>query len=593
MPGRAGVLVLAAVAPVTMLVADPAGWYPFGPSKWLALSVLLLAGCALVLRSRAAAVERPLAFALVALVGWLAVAAAVGLDPLYAWVGTPERHFGVLTWALCALALVVGRSLDEREGDTILVGLVLAGVGVGAVATVEALGWEPDLLDVAGRLSGPFGSPAYLGAAAALLLPVAAGVAIDDACALRLRWAAGLAGATLTVACVGAGARAAWVGVAVSALVVAWGWRRELWSRARDRPKAATTVLLGLAVAVVAVVAVTPVGGRLSSLTDDDAPGGQGRIDEWRVATQVIRDHPLTGVGPEGYRIAFASGVDRDYERDHGRAQQPDRAHSGPLDLLLVGGVPALLAWLVVVGLVGRAAWALLRTGARRYAGVAAALVAHLAGQLLLFPVVELEPVVWLLAGLVVARAGIGRVPRPQRVPPQMVAGVLGIGAVLALGAGVTDVIADRRAETASDALARGDARAAAVSAESAVALRPDEVRLHLLAAQALVADQQGIVAGLRAVEDALDVSPDDPIVLLAKARLLVARAGATAVPVHVDAARAEIARQLEADPFDSALWRLAADAATVAGDDDGARSATARADDLTSPERARREAGR
>ena len=164
-PGRAGALVLAAVAPVTMLVADPAGWYPFGPSKWLAVSALLLLGSALVVRSRAVVVERSLAVALVVLVGWLAVAAAVGLDPLYAWIGTPERHFGVLTWALCALALVVGRSLEAQEGDTILTGIVVAGLGVGAVATAEALGWEPDLLDVAGRLSGSFGSPAYLGAA--------------------------------------------------------------------------------------------------------------------------------------------------------------------------------------------------------------------------------------------------------------------------------------------------------------------------------------------------------------------------------------------------------------------------------------------
>ena len=344
---------------------------------------------------------------------------------------------------------------------------------------------------------------------------------------------------------------------------------------------------------LVAVVAITPVGGRLSSVTDDDAPGGQGRIDEWRVAAEVIRDHPLTGVGPEGYRIGFASGVDRDYERDHGRDQQPDRAHSGPLDLLLAGGIPALLAWLAVVGIVGRAAWSLLRTGSRRHAGIVAALIAHVTGQLLLFPVVELEPVVWLLAGLVIVLAQVDPIPRPQRAPRQVVAGVLGLAAVIAIGAGVTDLIADRRAGTASDALARGDVGAAAVSAVSAVDLRPDEVRLHLLVAQAVVADQQGLVVGLRVVEDALDVSPDDPIVLVAKARLLVARAAATRVPAHIAEARQEVERQLEEDPFNSILWRLAAEAAALAGDEQAARSAAARADDLTSPERARRDASR
>ena len=57
-------------------------------------------------------------------------------------------------------------------------GLLVAGVGVGAVATLEALGWEPDVLDVGSRLTGTFGSSAYLGAATALLLPVALGAAL-------------------------------------------------------------------------------------------------------------------------------------------------------------------------------------------------------------------------------------------------------------------------------------------------------------------------------------------------------------------------------------------------------------------------------
>jgi hypothetical protein len=222
-----------------------------------------------------------------------------------------------------------------------------------------------------------------------------------------------------------------------------------------------------------------------------------------------------------------------------------------------------------------------------------AGLVAHVTGQLLLFPVVELEPVAWLLAGFVIALAPVDRIPRPQRVPRPVVAGALGLAAVVAVGAGVTDVIADRRAGTASDALGRGDVRAAAVSAVSAADLRPDEVRLHLLVAQAVVADQQGIVAGMRAVEDALAVSPDDPIVLVAKARLLVARAGATRVPAHIATARREVERQLEEDPLNSTLWRLAAEAAALAGDEQAARSAVARADGLTSPQRARRDASR
>jgi hypothetical protein len=331
---------------------------------------------------------------------------------------------------------------------------------------------------------------------------------------------------------------------------------------------------------VVLLVALSPVGDRLTSVTDPDAPGGRGRFDEWRVASAVVRRHPLTGVGPEGYRIAFAEGVDAAYERAHGRLQQPDRAHAGPLDVALAGGLPALIAWGAVIVIVGRAVLSTLRRGSGWLVGVAAGLVAHFAGQLLLFPVVELEPLAWLLAGLLVASAS----PAPPRRFAAGRAGpaLLGVLAAVALVAGVADVAADRRAGTAVDALARGDHRAAATAAEAAVSRRPDTVRLRVLAAAAVVADDQGTLAGLRQLDRALDVSPGDPIVLLDRARLLVERAEATHVPAPLVRAEQEVDDLLAADAHNAALWRLAARLAAVRGDATAEQDATARADDLT-----------
>ncbi|HJR23840.1 MAG TPA: hypothetical protein VJ804_00080, partial [Acidimicrobiales bacterium] len=168
---RTGVRVLSALAPATMLAVDPWGWFPFGPVKWALVSTLALAASALVFRTRPVAVPRILAGALAILLAWLSLAAALGADPLYAWIGTPERRFGVVTWALCGLLLLVGLALDgERDARCVVTGTLVAGAGVGAVATLEALGWEPDVLNVGRRLTGTFGSAAYLGAATALLL---------------------------------------------------------------------------------------------------------------------------------------------------------------------------------------------------------------------------------------------------------------------------------------------------------------------------------------------------------------------------------------------------------------------------------------
>ena len=336
--------------------------------------------------------------------------------------------------------------------------------------------------------------------------------------------------------------------------------------RARSQPRLAAGAGLALVVAAVAVVALTPVGGRLSSLTDPEAAGGRGRVDEWRVAARVIVDHPLVGVGPEGYRTAFNGVVDEHYQATHGRQQHPDRAHSGPLDIALDGGVPALIAWGALVVLVGRSVWAALRSGPGWLQGIAAGLAAHVVGQLLLFPVVELEPVAWLLAGLVLVAAPTGRSPRDRSLPSVGVV-ALGLAAALALVSGVTDIVADRRAEVATQALARGDHRSAARAADAAARLRPDIVRLHLLAARTAVADDQGLFTALDHVDDALAVSPHDPIVLLARATDLVARAESTHTDAHVTLATAEVRRLLVGDPYDADLWRLVARTATLTGD--------------------------
>jgi cytochrome c-type biogenesis protein CcmH/NrfG len=590
---RVGVVIVAAIAPAVLLVVDPSGWYWFGPVKWLVVTTALpLAAAALWHRTPVTVVRLP-TVAAVALVGALAIAAIRGADPLYAWTGTPERHLGVLTWLLCLLGLVVGQSLpmpdarlgadrgphlDARDDSTVLLaaGLATAGLGVGGVATAEALGWEPLVLDVGGRLSGTLGSSAYLGAVCALLLPACVGVALERSLPRPTRAIAAVAAPMVCVATVGAGARAAWVGLLAAGALLVVG--RRAWLRARPR-LVAIGGACGAAV-LVAVLVLTPAGARVGSTFDAGEPGGRGRLDEWRVATRVIADRPLLGVGPEGYRIAFADGADDAYERAHGRDLLPDRAHSAPLDVTLAGGVLALGAWLAFVSLTGRHAWRALRGANPWIAGLATGLVAYQLAQLLLFPIGEIEPIVWLLAGVSIA-ATSRPAERSERAAATVVVPALAIVAALALTAGVLDVAADRAAREAVDALADGDPARAADAAADATSLRPDEVRLHLLESRAVVADRQGTLAALRSVRRALDRSPDDPVALLTEASLLVDRAQATLVPEHITRARDAVDELLRNDPHRAALWMLAGTAARLDGDVGAAESAWQRAEQL------------
>jgi O-antigen ligase len=480
-------------------------------------------------------VDRRTALAWIAFLAIAAVAALGGLDPLYAWIGTPERHFGWLTWLLCALLFGAGQQLDRR-GVAWLAAACAVSMGVaGAWALSESAGWEPlALVDAGTRAVGPLGSSAFLGAAAVLLGPVGA------VAAWRWRPAGGvIVGALAGGALVASGARAAWVGAIFVVAALALSRRAPL------------RVLVAAIGAGVVGALVLGVAGRLPDVVSDRDGGARGRLDEWHVAARVIAAHPIGGVGPEGYRIDFGRRVDAGYERRHGRDPLPDRAHSAPLDVATTAGVPGALAYVVLLALVGRAALAAARSQDALLAATAIGLIGYAAQSLLLFPLAELDPLAWLLAGVVVARSGTGRaidVARPG--PARIVAAAL---AVAALTAGVLDVIADREAKTILAALADDRLPKGTTPRQ----LRPDQLRYRLLAARAASAraTPSGIADALRQIDGALDLSPHDPVALTERAGLLLDRAvlgGGQSAAVAAVTAWREILRH---DPNNGEAW--------------------------------------
>jgi hypothetical protein len=96
------------------------------------------------------------------------------------------------------------------------------------------------------------------------------------------------------------------------------------------------------------------------------------------------------------------------------------------------------------------------------------------------------------------------------------------------------------------------------------------------------VADEQGALAGLQRVDDALAVSPRDPIALLERLVLLVQRAESTQTARHIADARRDLDARLRVDRFNAHLWRLDARLLTLEGDRPAAERSAARAQELT-----------
>lgn len=609
-PFTLGAMVIAAVVAV-----DPGGLSPFGPTRWWLVSSLALAAGGSACWSATRRLDRRSARLWGLLLVLLTVSAVVNGDTKVALLGHPVRHLGLLTWGLFALVFATGQQLVRTDDRRIVVrSTVVAAVGLGAWCTWElAVGPPIALATTTERLSGPFGSAAMLGAACCLLTPICTMVVVDRHASTSWRIAGAVGAATSVLALIGSGTRAAWIGMAIAAAVLL----------VRRRPST-RTVLVGAGSVVVALAVLSP---RLDDIVDR-SNGTSSRLDEWALAGRVIGDHVPIGTGPEGYRIAAVGAVDADYELVHGRDRVlPDRAHSGPLDVAAIGGLPAATAYVLLVGGIVWRAVRQMRAADPMTTGLSVALVAYAVQQLLLFPLAELDGVWWLVAGMLIAAApdqamntegtapaamsGAARAAAPTSITaaptsiPTEATDLTGVDATANTGAphadatwagvrrgrvramaiaafalvpvvfvaGVLDVAADRQARRAMTAR---DTDTAVTAAERSVDLRPDDLRYRSVAIEAH--RSRGTLADIDVALDHADAalrwSPDDPIALDARATLLLDRAAITGTTVDTDAAVEAWRRLVDRDPVRARWLVQLGRAAALAGDIDEAHAA-------------------
>lgn len=523
----AGVVVLASVVAV-----DPGGWYPFVVAKFSAVALAVVVCWCVSARDRCGVLDHRAFWAFGVLLVVMSVAAVLGRDRFYAWIGTPERHLGVVTWVLFFAAFVSGSRLAGQVRLVRFVRwVVVAGIALGVYTMIERWHQPIETNSDSIRLGGPYGSASFLGAALCLILPVSLAVSVGDESAWWRR-AAALSTALCTAALIGSGTRAAWLGLFVCAVILLAArfmahrggapgdldviGRGRLSLRGRPR--------------VTATVGAVTIGALLSTGTDTSvtarSSGGASRVDEWALGVRVVANHLWTGTGPEGYRTALADGVTASYERTYGRAVLPDRAHNVFIDVAAAGGVVAAILYLVLAVLVATAAWRAFRHGSPLLVGLAAAAVSYLVQQFFLFPVATIDPVFWLIAGILIS------VPAPTaaRVPGQSISLVAVTALIVLFTTGVLAVAADRAAR---DAVASGSR----ASAERATTLRPDVARYWLLAAELAPRTTSGYDSAVASAERARQITPHDPIVERRLADALTRRAIATGTDTDRNAA--------------------------------------------------------
>jgi O-antigen ligase len=180
---------------------------------------------------------------------------------------------------------------------------------------------------------GFFTSRLTFGHNATVLLALLGGALATGELPVRLRGPALVAAAVAFAAILATFDRAAWLGLAAGALVVVAARRRS--SRA---------LFAGLVIGASAVALLPQVRARFAS--SFDLRGNADRVFVWSRAAEIIRDHPLVGIGFGNYpRVCGAY-----YDRVDPAFPMRTWAHNTELSLLAETGPLGLLAllWLVI-----------------------------------------------------------------------------------------------------------------------------------------------------------------------------------------------------------------------------------------------------
>ena len=287
---------------------------------------------------------------LVVFLAWMGLAALLSPWPVASLLGTPPRFEGWVGFAGYGAFYAVASRMRSGSLEILAKAIAAAAAVVGLLAVLEVHGWfRPVGYQAFGaRVTAGFGNPLYVGAFAALALPLTAGLVLRaSAWTSRAGYASFLG--LQTVALYYSFGRGAWLGAAAGLLLTAgllvWSARGRA---GRLRPLAAPGALIVavLVLALGASIITAPAAARVGAGRVAEAAAGGGtvatRLLMWRTTATLIAERPVVGWGPETFMAEFAEVRPLRLLQLEDYTSYPDRPHNHWLYLAYAGGLPAL-----------------------------------------------------------------------------------------------------------------------------------------------------------------------------------------------------------------------------------------------------------
>jgi O-antigen ligase len=395
--------------------------------------------------------------ALAVAVTWL-LAAVFAADRFLAVFGEDDRYLG-LTYLADMLVLYLACAVAvRRAGDAavLFAAIALGGAVALAYAGAQAVGADPFWWQQpADRPFSTFGNPDHFGHFLSVLFGLSLGALL--ASGSRIGMAAGALGLVASLVSASfVATRGTAVGV-IASIVAAW-----ITPASRRRAAVATAIT---SIALAAIIVATPLGARVRATLGGEQL--EDRITVYTTALRAAASRPITGYGPDNFRIAYAHH--RPSPADVPVAATPQSsAHNWLLDAAAMTGGLGLLALVVLVVLGSVELIALARRMPRVGAPLLLAWSAYWAHALVAVGSIAIGWVPWLALGIA---AGLKprAPPHPIRLGPGWAAAIAIVVAVVGASTGARVFLANRDSLVVQHASAIDDAQGALAAAERAL----------------------------------------------------------------------------------------------------------------------------
>lgn len=531
---------------------------PFDMPKVVVLRAITLfaagAWAARFLLGRRADIRRtPLDWLVLAFIAWVALSTVFSVSLPTSILGKYRRYEGFISFANYAVVFfLAAQTLRDRERvHTLARTMVAVGAAVGLYGICQYFGldflnWARPALNKY-RAFSTYGNPDLLVGYLVFLVPIGIGVFATAKDKTRSRIYAACT-FVIFMAMMLTFSRSAWPAILVALIYLGvLAWRQKI-----VEPK---QIAAGAAVLVVLVGAFTIYSLRSSSPTTNvyerakilatPTKGTAGaRLEMWKTSIAATKDRPITGFGPDTFRLLFPFYKTVRYVQLSGYASFVDNAHSYPFQLAPTIGIPGALLFyaVLVLALVSSTRWAWRREKERNAperffaASLAAGVLAYSVHQLFSLSVTGTTVLMWIaLAALMLPLSRASEIEwKPgSAVLRAVAASALAIALLAGLYLNFRYMAADVAFLRSQRAGAR-NADEAMASVDEALALDPyiDAYRIekaNLLLGKAMAGrDKQGVFGAIEYLKESVALAPREytNYEMLARAYVAAAQLG-------------------------------------------------------------------